>query len=71
MKKIVKWILKKLGYQINKYDENRVVINRLDWTTFKEDNENHKLYKVGIKKSGEEWTDEFSKQLRFHSPKSH
>ena len=67
MKKIVKWILKKLGYQINKYDENRVLINRLDWTPFKEDNENHKLYKVGIKKSGEEWTDEFSKQLRFHS----
>ena len=48
MKKIIKWILKKLGYQINKFDENRVLINRLDWTPFKEENENHKLYKIGI-----------------------
>ena len=67
MIKIIKKILKKLGIQVNRLNEDIIVVNRQFWIPFKEKDQNHKLYLEGHKRAGEEWTDEFPKQLRFHS----
>ncbi len=67
LKNFIKKILKKLGLQINKYGKNKVLIDRLDWIPFKNENENFKLYNEGLRRSKNELSDNFSKQLRFYS----
>jgi len=67
IKKIIKNILKIFGLKIHRNKKYLNLINQDDWIPFKERNELIELYYLGLKKSKQEWTDEFSKRLRFYS----
>ena len=67
LKAIIKKIFNFLGFSIHRYQKNLITVNIKDWTPLKINNDNFKLYFSGLKKSKEEWTDSFSKQLRLYS----
>ena len=64
---IIKKIFEFLGLKVHRNKEHLKLINKYDWTPFKNSNEFIELYYLGLKRSKQEWTDEFSKQLRFYS----
>ena len=55
------------GFKIHRNEKYLNLVNQDDWMPLKEKNELVQLYYLGLKKSKQEWTDEFSKQLRFYS----
>jgi len=67
IKNIIKKIFEIFGLKIHKNKKNLILINQYDWKPLKDGNEFIQLYYSGLKKSKQEWTDEFSKQLRFYS----
>ena len=67
IKNIIKKIFEIFGLKIHKNKKNLILVNQNDWTPLKERDEFIQLYYSGLKKSKQEWTDEFSKQLRFYS----
>tara|TARA_Y100000590_G_scaffold448515_1_gene585290 strand:- start:38 stop:805 length:768 start_codon:yes stop_codon:yes gene_type:complete len=66
-KEFLKKIINKFGYQINRYGKSKVLVDRLDWIPYKNKNSNFNLYFEGLKKSENEASDNFAKQLRFYS----
>ncbi len=64
---IIKKIFEVIGLKVHRNKKNLSLINKNEWTPFKDRNEYIELYYSGLKKSKQEWTDEFSKQLRFYS----
>lgn len=67
IKNVIKKIFEVLGLKIHRNKEYLQLINKNGWLPFKDKNELMELYYDGLKKSKQEWTDEFSKQLRFYS----
>ena len=65
--KIIKKIFELIGLKVHRNKKYLQLINKNDWMPYKEGNELIDLYYSGLKKSKQEWTDEFSKQLRFYS----
>jgi O-methyltransferase len=65
--KIMKKIFELIGLKVHRNKKYLQLINKNDWMPFKEGNELIDLYHSGLKRSKQEWTDEFSKQLRFYS----
>ena len=64
---IIKKIFEVIGLKVHRNKKNLSLINKDEWIPFKDGNEYIELYYSGLKKSKQEWTDEFSKQLRFYS----
>ena len=64
---IIKKIFEVLGFKVHRNKKYLKLINKDEWIPFKDGNEYIELYYSGLKKSKQEWTDEFSKQLRFYS----
>tara|TARA_B100000965_G_scaffold401492_1_gene425454 strand:- start:1301 stop:2074 length:774 start_codon:yes stop_codon:yes gene_type:complete len=67
IKKIIKSFFNLFGLRISRSDHFRVLIDRSQWTPFKDNNHRCQLYQSAIKKAESEHTDEFYKQLRFYS----
>lgn len=67
IKNIIKKIFEIFGFKIHRNEKYLNLVNQDDWIPLKEKNELIQLYYLGLKKSKQEWTDEFSKQLRFYS----
>jgi len=65
MKSLIKKLLKLFGYQINR--SYAAVIFPNDFTPIKNNDENFNLYKDGLEKSENSWSDNFPKQMRFYS----
>jgi len=65
MKNFIKKILSLFGYKILKNFSGMEVVNKNDLIPFQENNHKYKLYKYGLQKSSNEWSDNFFKQNRF------
>ena len=63
MKKKFKKILTYLGYEINKSKLDHIYLNPKEFLPIKESNDNFQIYKKAIKKSKNEWSDNFFKQM--------
>ena len=60
---IYKKILTYLGYEINKSKLDHIYLNPKEFLPIKESNDNFQIYKKAIKKSKNEWSDNFFKQM--------